>query len=239
MIMNESEKFDVTKLETPADTITRQHHQTEISLMVEILNVFLAGFNKMGTVDVVIDERRIILLELIMSFHALLCACRLSISGFYAQGMSLLRQITENWMVCATCKNDEHVREHILTGEGNKLNYYQLAKSLGVLKSIYADYKLQSKFTHGTNISLGILRETDLETVRVLPTYEKLLFLSCAEAYFKYSYLMLDQMHKLLTSLSVENATKWDKETGNVASRIETWQKTFREEYRNSLEMGT
>jgi hypothetical protein len=153
--------------------------------------------------------------------------------------MALLRQVTENWLVCATCQKDENVRLHILTGKGKRLRYEQLAKSIGVENTIYADYKNQSKLAHGTYLSLGILKEKDASLIRILPTYEKILFLYCSEAYIKYSILMLDCMYKLLTSIDSNKANEWDKQRSEITLRIKQWQKNIRDKYGEQLKHNT
>ena len=176
---------DIFKMDTPAERPTIEHHKVEILLMRDIINAFGSGFSLVGKLQYEDESQRIIPFELTKSMHSLACALRLSISGYYSQAITLLRQLTESWLICKNCKDNPELRAYILDDKGPRPNWRELARSIGVEKIIYeGDFVFQSKFTHSSNVSLGVLKEratdTSSDTLRTNPTYEQMLFLACA-----------------------------------------------------------
>jgi len=101
--------------------------------------------------------------------------------------MSLLRTVTEDWFICKDCQNNQKTLQALLYEKyrlGDKkhgLTYYNMADKVGALKVYRQDYKFQSRFTHSTNLSLGILRDPEANIMRTAPAYDDVLFLSCCE----------------------------------------------------------
>ena len=132
-------------------------------------------------------------------------------------------------------ESNPELRAYILDGKGKKPNYRELARSLGVEKTIYdGDFRFQSRFTHSTSLSLGILKESSSDTLRIHPTYEPMLFMQCAELFIRNATFMLGCMEHYLKSISVDKFKAWNNNTKEVAERLSTWQKGIREKYGQS-----
>ena len=224
--------MDIFEMDTLAVEPTKKYHNAELLLMLDLINAFGSGFNLIGTLEFKDESQRIIPYELTKSFHSLQCAFRLSISGYYSQTITLLRQLTESWLICKNCKENPKLRAYLLEGKGDRLNYFELAESIGAEKIIYrGDFVFQSKFTHSSSISLGILKERATETLRTNPTYEKMMFLACAEVYIRNVTLMFECMYEFLADIDENMAVHWDKRISKVVQGAGDWQRELRNKY--------
>jgi len=150
---------NIIKLESRAQEDTKRKHWREIEFFAEVLNVFISGFNYMGSFELKEDNETeyIWLLIVTRCFHSIRCSINLMLKGYYSQAMSLLRTGTEDWFICGTCQSNEKVRRYLLQEKGRMPSYSSLAKQMSA-KDIYnGDYNYQSKFTHSSRLSLRVL----------------------------------------------------------------------------------
>lgn len=223
---------DLLKMDTPAEKPSIEYHKNELLLMRDLINAIGNGFNLIGELRFNNETQRIVTYVLTRTLHSLMCAYRLSVSGYYSQAIALLRQLTESWLICKTCEDNPKLREYILTGKGRRPNFRELARSIGAEEIIYkGDFIFQSKFTHSSYLSLGILKERTTETLRVYPTYEETLFLTCAEIFIRNATLILECMYEYLYSINENIAKDWNNRTSDVAIKAGDWQRELRSKY--------
>lgn len=227
---------DIFKLDTPAETETKEKHKKDILLIVDYLNTYVAGFSTLGAIPKNKDEeQKVWLLMLVRSFHAIICASRLAISGYYAQSVALICQVTENWLVCEN-SGDELVRNYVLRGEGERPNYYDLAYRTGNLKIYDSDYRFECKLAHPSVLSLSILTDLKDNSLRVFPTYDEHLFLACVEGLFRKGLLIGEYMYKYISYRKGEKVAKeWDRSSTSDVKRVSSWLEELRERYKDEI----
>ncbi len=190
---------------------TKLSHMQEIELLTGVVNTFISGFNLVGSFEISQDnEAQYLWLNLLArSTHSLRCALDLSIKGYYSQAMSLLRAVTEDWLICKNVESTDVVRDYLLRDKGRIPSYETLARNAQATKVYDELYRYQCKFTHSSGLSLGMLQDQNENTLRIAPAYDEQLFLGCAELFVRVSLLMMQFMHRLLQYIGEDKATLW------------------------------
>ena len=226
---------NVIKLESLAQEDTKRKNWREIELLAEILNVFISGFNHMGSFELKDDNETeyIWLLIVTRCFHSIRCSINLMLKGYYSQAMSLLRIGTEDWFICGTCKNNEKVRRYLLQEKGRMPSYSSLATQMGAKDVYNGDYNYQSKFTHSSRLSLRVLYNINTKNMSIAPIYDESLFLLCAESLVRVSLKMAEYIGRILIYLDTNKAKSWDKENSQRLKDAVNWLEELREKYGN------
>lgn len=226
---------NIIKLESLAQEDTKRKHWREIELFTEILNVFISGFNHMGSFELKEDNETeyIWLLLVTRCFHSIRCSINLMLKGYYSQAMSLLRTGTEDWFICGTCEDNEEVRNYLLREEGSRLIYSNLAKQMDAMDVYEEDYSYQCKFTHSSRLSLRVLYNLNTKSMSIAPIYNENLFLLCAESLVRVFLKMAVYMGRFLIYLDTNKAKSWDKENSQRIKDAVSWLEKLREKYGN------
>jgi len=160
------------------------------------------------------------------------------LKGYYSQAMSLLRTGTEDWFICGTCQSNEEVRSCLLRDKG-RLKYWKLAKEMKATGVYKNDYSYQSKFTHSSRLSLRVLYNLKTESMGIGPTYDKVLFLLCAESLVRVFLRMAEYMGRILVYLDKDKAKSWDTENSQKLKDAVDWLEELREKYGNEVKTPT
>jgi len=237
MNTDKDELPNILKLESIAQEETKQKHWQEMELFAEILNIFISGFNHMGSFELKEDNESeyVWLLILTRCFHSIRCSINLMLKGYYSQAMSLLRTGTEDWFICGTCQNNEKVRDCLLRDKGKMPRYSDLAKEMQAMKVYKWDYNYQSKFTHSSRLSLRVLYNTNTKTINIAPIYDESLFLLCAESLVRVFIKMTEYMWHFLSYLDINKAKSWNKENSQNIKDVNTWYEKFIKKYSSEL----
>lgn len=224
---------NIIKLESLAQEDTKRKNWREIELLAEILNVFISGFNHMGSFELKEDNETeyIWLLIVTRCFHSLRCSINLMLKGYYSQAMSLLRIGTEDWFICGTCEDNEEVRNYLLREEGSRLIYSNLAKQMDAMDVYEGDYSYQCKFTHSSRLSLRVLYNINTKSMSIAPIYDESLFLLCAESLVRVALKMAEYMGRILIYLDTNKAKSWDKENSQRLKEAVNWLEELRQKY--------
>ncbi len=208
-------------------------HQREIEVFTGIFNAFTSGFNRIGSYTLTENNETelIYLLLVTRCFQSLRCSFDLMQKGYYSQAMSLIRTITEDWFICLNAQDNIKVKNILLTGKGKMPSYEKLATDADVHDIYEKDYRYQSQFTHSTLLSLKVLRDPKTNVMRVAPTYDEMLFLSCAESLMRVSILIAEILGRFLYSVDKEKAKSWDTDNGQYFKNTNQWLKELREKY--------
>jgi len=225
--------------ESQVKKVTRSKHQKELNLMADILNTYIDGFNLIDsftfTEDNEVESAWLFLVT--RNFHSMRCAIQLMLMGYYGQALSLLRTVTEDWFICHDCKSNPKTTQAVLYNKykiPNRklgLTYYQMAKRAGKLRVYEQDYRHQSKFTHSSALSLGILRDPKTNEMRAAPSYDNILFLDCCELFFRNALGMTEFMELFLSKLSEDKVTSWRKASVQKIQETAKWLTELREKY--------
>ncbi len=229
MDTNKDRLPNIINLESIAQEEIKRKHGQEIELFTEILNIFISGFNHMGSFKLKDDNEPeyIWLLILTRCFHSIRCATNLMLKGYYSQAMSLLRTGTEDYFICGTCQDNGLLRDYLLRDKGKWPNYHKLAKEMQATSVYKNDYGYQSKFTHSSRLSLRVLYDINTHNLSVVPIYDESLFLLCTESLVRLVVKMTAYMGKLLYYLDANKADSWKKENSQKFNYIEGWYENF------------
>lgn len=234
--MTLDEKSSLEDLENTVRAYTISQHKRELDLIMGVLDTFINGFNLIAPFTQSKDNEAEMahLLLAVRSFHSMRCAMLLMQIGYYGQAISLLRTVTENWFVCHDLVNNTKTIEAVL---GNKykipdsesgLSFRQMAKRTGKLQIWEQEYGHESKVTHPTALSLGILRDTKTGAIRAAPSYDSVLFLDCCELMFRNALGMFDFLVRILEKLSKGKINSWNVQPIKDAIK---WLTTLKEKY--------
>ena len=142
--------------ESQVKKVTRDSYQKEIELITNILNMYINGFNSINSFTYTQDNEKETawLLLVARSFHSMRGALQLILMGYYGQAISLLRTVTENFLICHDCIKNPKAIEAILHNKyripsrKNDLTFYAMAERTGNLRIYRNDYAHQSEVTH-------------------------------------------------------------------------------------------
>jgi hypothetical protein len=232
-------------LEAQVKKVTRDSHQKEIELITNVLNMYINGFNSIGSFTYNQDNEKETawLLLVARSFHSMRGALQLMLMGYYGQAISLLRTVTENFFICHDCIENPKAIEAILHNKyripsrKNGLTFYAMAERTDNLRIYRNDYAHQSEVTHPSALSLGIIRDPKTDEINVAPRYDKILFLDCCEMMVRNALMMNEFMARLLSKLSKKTkATSWAEKAKQTIYEASDWLNKMREEFgsRNS-----
>ena len=236
MITNKNKELpNIINLESLAQEDTKRKSWREIELFAEILNVFISGFNHMGSFELKEDNgtEYVWLLIVTRCFHSIRCSINLMLKGYYSQAMSLLRIGTEDWFICGTCQSNEKVQSCLLRDKGRMPKYSKLAEEMGATDVYKGDYNYQSKFTHSSRLSLRVLYNINTKNMSIAPIYDEHLFLLCAESLVRVFLRMAEYMGRILIYLDMNKAKSWDKENSQRLKDAVNWLEELREKYGN------
>jgi len=222
--MTEKEAGKFAEAEAEVHNITNSKHQNEIELMTKAFNMYINGFNLIGSFTPTEDNEieYAWLLCTVQSFNSLRCAIWLISHGYYGQAMALLRTTTEDWFICNDCCKHPPTLD-ALYGRGEMPSYSAMARRANK-RSIYeGDYMTASQFVHSTNLSLRILLDTDTNTLRTAPTYDEVLLMACCELFFRNAIRMTEFLYSFLHHLSEEKAEAWVKVANPCVQECGDW----------------
>jgi hypothetical protein len=207
----------LVQIEAKVRQTTARKRQKEISLIAELLNIYTKGFNLVTSFQRTEDNDvpYAWLLLIARSFHSMRSAVLLMLNGYYDSALTLLRTVTEDWLVGKDCEHYQPTldtlphEKHRFGDRKLKLTYKDMAGRVRVeddVKDIVyqEDYGFQSKFTHAGRQSLAIMRDQKTDELRVTPSYNGLLFYTCCELLMRNGLRMYELMYEFLKSCSHE-----------------------------------
>lgn len=229
----ENEPVNILQMESSTKKTIKEQHWREIEIFTGILNTFLSGFSSMGSFKLKEDNESeyVWLLISLRSLNSIKCSIDLMLKGYYSQAMSLLRTVTEDWFICGTVQNNEKVRDCLLRDEEKMPKYAELATQMNAMNIYDGDYRYQSKFTHSSRLSLRVLYNLGKKEAGVAPTYDKVLFLLCAESLMRVSLLILEYLGRLLFYIDKDKAEYWDKQNSQHIKDVSNWLGELRAKY--------
>lgn len=238
------EALNIVQLEAKVKQTTTRKRQKEISLIVELLNIYTEGFGLVTSFQRTKDnDVPYVWLRLIArSFHSMRSATLLMLSGYYGSALTLLRTVTEDWLVGKDCEHYQPTLDTLLYEKhrfGNrklKLRYKDMAERVKVKDNVkdivyQDDYRFQSEFTHAGRLSLEIMRVQKTDELRVTPSYNGLLFYTCCELLMRNGVRMNELMYKFLKSCSDETAETWIKIAAPAMEEIGDWLLLIKKKY--------
>lgn len=235
---------NLVQLETKVKQTTARKRSREISLMAELLNIYTKGFNLVTSFERTKDnDVPYVWLRLIArSLHSMRSAMLLMLSGYYGSALTLLRTVTEDWLVGRDCECNQPTLDTLLHEKHRfgdrrlKLRYIDMAERIraadDVKDIVYQDdYGFQSKFTHAGRLSLAVMLDQKTGELRVAPSYDSLLFYTCCELLIRNGLRMNELMYRFLRSCSDETAETWSNMVEPAVGEIGDWLRALRKEY--------
>lgn len=216
--MTLGKKPSLEDLEYEVRKHTRSQHKRELDLVVSVLDTFINGFSLIDPFTQSKDNEVEVahLLLVTRSFHSMRCAMLLMQTGYYGQAIALLRTVTENWFICHDCVNNTKTIEAILynkyriPSKKDGLTFYEIAERIGKLHVYRDEYHHESKITHPTALSLGMLRDPHTNEIRAAPSYDNILFLDCCELMLRNALGMFDFLVGILDKISKSKINSWN-----------------------------
>jgi hypothetical protein len=210
-----NETTSLSDLESEIEDYTLKNHKYEIRLIKNMLQVFMQGFNLIGEFNFN-EENKITsawILLVVRSFRSMRSAMVLMLIGYYIQAISLLRTVTEDWLICKDCTENEETLQTILLNKDTtrRLNYSEMAERTKNQKIYKHDYRDYSKFIHASSLSLASQKSPDSNKIKAWPSYNKLLFLYCCVSMLRNTLRTSEFMEAFLSRLSEDRATSWKK----------------------------
>ena len=235
---------NLVQFEAKVKQATTRKHQKEISLITELLNIYTKAFNLVTSFKRTEDNdvSYAWLLLIARSYHSMRSAVLLIFSGYYDSALTLLRTVTEDWLVGKDC---EHYRptldtllyeKHRFGDKELQLRYIDMAKRVQaedkVKDIVYtSDYRFQSKFTHAGRLSLAVMLDQKTNELRIVPCYDGLLFYCCCELLIRNSLRINELMYRFLESYSGEAVKNWSKMVEPGVEDMVDWLKTLQQKY--------
>lgn len=208
-----------------------------VSILDHLGNCLIDGFNSLGGKFDRSKENRLLyawLLLLARSTQSWVCARRLALSGYYSQAITLIRTMTEDYLVACDCERNDATLDRVLgdcarRDDSRKLwNFKEMATRSGEQDFVYAiDYACQSSFAHPDR-SLRALVSLQHGGLVTAPEYDDLLFLSCCELNLRATLLTLDVMRRLLARATPDGFEAWHRVTAEREQRALHWYDTTR-----------
>lgn len=182
--MSTTKQVSLEDIESQIKGTSIAKHGEEIKLMTSVSEAYIKGFEYIDaftyTKENEVETAWLFLVT--RSFHSIRCAMQLTLMGYYSQALSLLRTVTEDWLICFDCYNYPLTLQAILhetfkiPDNTLKLTYKHMAIRAGKLKVYEQDFKHQSKFIHCSSLSLAVLKDKNTNSLRVAPSYDEILF---------------------------------------------------------------
>lgn len=235
---------NLVDMESQVKRTTSKKHQKEISLMAELLNVYTNGFNLVHSFERTEDNdvQYAWLLMIARSLHSMRSAILLMLSGYYGQALTLLRTVTEDWLIGKDCEHYKPTLDALLYEKHKfgdrklKLRYIDMAQRVAVRDEIEditynSDYRFQSKFTHTGRLSIEVMRDSETNQLRVSPVYDNVLFLACCELLMRNGLRMNVLLAALLLSFSDGREKTWYTMVDPAVTEIGDWLRNLRQQY--------
>jgi hypothetical protein len=222
-----NETTSLLSLESKIEDDTLKNHKDEIRLIKNMLLVFMQGFNLIGKFTFN-EENKITsawILLVVRSFRSMRSAMVLMLRGYYIQAISLLRTVTEDWLICQDCTENEKTLQIILFDQDRtrRLNYSEMAERTKNRKIYEQDYKDYSKFLHASSLSLASQKSPDSNKIMAWPSYNKLLFFYCCVSMLRNALRTSEFMEAFLSRLSEDRATSWKKVAIQPCLEVHDW----------------
>lgn len=242
---------NLVQLEAKVKQTTARKHKKEISLIAELLNIYTNGFN-LATPFKRNEDNDVSyawLLLIARSYHSMRSAILLMLSGYYGPALTLLRTVTEDWLVGKDCEHYQPTLDTLLyekyrfNNRKLKLRYSDIAervKAEDQVKDIVytSDYRFQSKFTHAGRLSLAVMLDQKTNELRVAPCYDSLLFYCCCELLIRNSLRINELMYRFLESCSDEAVKNWSKMVGPAVEDMVDWLKILQQKYGDKVDLA-
>jgi len=214
-------------------SITKQNHPKEIEIFAGMLNTFTNGFNIIGSFTLKDDNEAeyIWLLLSTRCLHSIKCAIDLTLKGYYSQAMSIIRTITEDWFICGNAKSNDVIRKCLLHDEERMPKYIDLAAQMKATNIYEEDYRYQSKFIHSSKLSLRVLIDPKTNNMKIVPGYDELLFLLCAESLMRVFLLMAEYLAFVLFYIDENEAKSWNTQNIPNVNNVVNWLKAIKIKY--------
>jgi hypothetical protein len=196
-----------------ATTIAQQGK--EVSLIIKLLNAYVAGFNKLG--EFTLSENNELeyawLLLTTRSFNSLQCAFDLLQKGYYSQALMYIRSVFEDWYTAKDCETNPKTLNALLQGDDyfrkQEGHFVEIAKRVekrieipGAWKTIYGSL---STIAHARKQALMILITPKIKELRLGGHYDKDLFLASYQSFLAAASIVPELLYKLLG----DYATQW------------------------------
>lgn len=231
------------ELEAEVKMITLSKHEREVTLMTNLMQAYIDGFNFIDSFTLTDDNevQYAYLLLLTQSFHCMRCALLTMQIGYYGEAMSLLRTATEDWLAAADCQETSRTLEALLHNEKLELKWGNIAANVGgktgvkgVVDIVYkGDYHFLSRFTHVSKLGLAIVRNLETNELRTRPVYDEVLFLSGCEMLIRNAVRMASIMLRFLSEQPDSKADLWQKAAVPAIQKAGDWLRERQDEYGN------
>lgn len=231
--INQNALRSIIKQESICKEATKRKHNREIEIFAGILNVFISGFNNIGSFEVKDDNEAeyIWLLLLTRSMHSIRCSIDLILKGYYSQAIALVRTVTEDSFICGNALSNKEMLDCLLHNGEEMPKYKKLAKKMGALKIYEDDYHYQSEFSHSSKLSLRVLKNPNTNEMRIAPIYDETLFLLCAELLMRAFLMIAEYMGRFLYYIEKDKAKAWDDENIQKVKNVTNWLKELKHKY--------
>lgn len=213
-IMRPDKPPSLEELEAEVKKTTSTKYQRELSLMTNVIQSYIDGFNVIASFTLADDNevQHAWLLLITQSFRAMRCALLTMHIGYYGEAMSLLRTATEAWLAAEDCKKTPRTLNALLHNEELELKWGNIAENIGAREIVYeGDYHYLCRFTHVCKLSLAILTTPETNELRNAPIYDELLFLICCEMLIRNAIRMAPIMHDFLSKQPSVKLDSWLK----------------------------
>ncbi len=207
------------EFEAQVKATTQAKHKEEIALVENLLNHYLAGFNKLGkfTLSENNELEYAWLLLTTRSFNSLRCAFDLLQKGYYSQALMCIRSVFEEWYTAKDCEINPKTLNALLRGDDDfwkhEGRYAEIAKRVEerleipeAWKNIYGPL---STITHARKQALMILINPETKELRVGGRYNTDLFLASYQSFLAAASIIPELLYKVLG----DNAEQWWAET--------------------------
>ena len=234
--MSEGETQGFTEAERAVKRTSGREHPNEFNLMVNLCNVYITGFNLIGsfTLNEDTEVEHAWLMLLLRSHHSMRCALLLMSAGYYGQTIALLRGITEDWLKCKDCSGYRPTLDALLYDEDGfgdsklKLRAIDMARRVGVEQVYYDDYRSECRFVHASRLSLRINKDPDTGEARGAPVYDEMLFMACCELFIRNALRMAEFMEKFLLRVVKDGVSTWQEFASEHCKEAADWLDSIR-----------
>ena len=223
--------------ENQVKSTTTARHKQELSLVVNLLSAYLAGFNKLGKFTPNEDNELEYawLLLTTRSFNSLRYAYDALQKGYYSQAAILIRSALEDWLTAKDCEITPKTVDALLKGNDVywKANgrYARMAERISFRNKWDTIYGSLSTIAHARGQALGMLINSNSDTnwLRLGADYDNDLFVASCHALLKVGVMMTEFLVKLLGN----EATQWQKEAFPTIQEASAYVERISEEANN------
>jgi len=238
--MNEAKHSDrsqptLERQEALVEQQTTVAHKEIIGILRDMGNSLIDGFNSLGGEVMLPDEDRLLRAWLLLLAHSTqtwVCAWHLSVKGYYSQSITLLRTMTEDYLVALDCQcTSETLRCVLGDATKHRWNFKKMAERVGQNDVAYdVEYVYQCSFAHPDR-SIRTLISPEHGGLVTAPEYDELLFLSCCELNLRACLRTLDVMHRFLSRANPDGVAAWCQLSDERTRTARQWYRTMRTRY--------